>query len=107
MAFHLQGRQAKQLLLATTRFELRSYLVELEEQGLAPTSVQRKLASLRGLFAWLQRQGQIEKNPARLLKGPKAPRRVPRFLATAEVDQCTERPGTDCQPSEEAEDDDA
>lgn len=76
------GRQVAE----TTRFELRRYLVELEEQGLAATSVQRKLASLRGLFQWLQQEGRIDKNPCKLLKGPKAPRRVPRFLTTAEVD---------------------
>lgn len=70
----------------TTRFELRRYLVELEQQGLTATSVQRKLASLRGLFGWLQERGRMEKNPAKLLKGPKAPRRVPHFLTTAEVD---------------------
>ena len=70
----------------TTRFELRRYLVELEQQGLVATSVQRKLASLRGLFGWLHEQGRMPKNPAKLLKGPKAPRRVPTFLTTAEVD---------------------
>ncbi|MCA8974620.1 MAG: tyrosine recombinase XerC [Planctomycetes bacterium] len=77
-----QQREVEQ----TTRFELRRYLVELEEQGLAATSVQRKLASLRALFAWLHDQGRIDRNPARLLKGPKAPRRVPRFLTSREVD---------------------
>ncbi|MFN9758357.1 MAG: tyrosine recombinase XerC [Planctomycetota bacterium] len=70
----------------TGRFELRRYLVELEQQGLVATSVQRKLASLRGLFGWLQRQGRIDKDPAKLLKGPRASKRVPRFLTAAEVD---------------------
>jgi site-specific recombinase XerD len=70
----------------TTRFELRRYLVELEQQGLVAVSVQRKLASLRGFFGWLHERGLVAKDPARLLKGPKAPRRVPRFLTTTEVD---------------------
>ncbi|MCC7397408.1 MAG: tyrosine recombinase [Planctomycetes bacterium] len=73
-------------LALTTRFELRRYLIELEQQGLTATSVQRKLASLRGLFTWLHETGRIDKNPARLIKGPKAPRRVPRFLTAAEVE---------------------
>jgi integrase/recombinase XerC len=60
--------------------------VELEQQGLVATSVQRKLASLRGLFGYLQERGRMDRNPAKLLKGPKAPRRVPHFLTTAEVD---------------------
>ncbi|MBL8727604.1 MAG: tyrosine recombinase XerC [Planctomycetes bacterium] len=73
-------------LLATTRFDLRRYLVELEQQGLVATSVQRKLASLRGFFGWLQETDRIPTDPSRLLKGPKAPRRVPHFLTTAQVD---------------------
>ena len=79
-------------LTATTRFDLRRYLVELEEQGLVPTSVQRKLASLRGLFAWLQQQGHTTADPARLLKGPKAVRKMPRFLQPAEVDRLLGQP---------------
>jgi integrase/recombinase XerC len=77
---------------STTRFHLRRYLVELEEQGLAATSVQRKLASLRGLFGWLHERGELEVDPARLLKGPKTPRRVVRFLTTAEVDRLLAQP---------------
>ncbi len=79
-------------LTDTTRFELRRYLVELEEQGLVPTSVQRKLASLRGLFAWLVEQGHLARDPARLLKGPKAVRRMPRFLTATEVDRLLGQP---------------
>ena len=78
-----QGRE----LAATGRFELRRYLVELEQQGLAATSIQRKLASLRGLFRFLREQGAIDQDPAQLVKGPKTPRRVPRFLTAKEVDQ--------------------
>ncbi|MCA8950289.1 MAG: tyrosine recombinase [Planctomycetes bacterium] len=83
-----QGRDP----LAATRLVLRRYLVELEEQGLKATSVQRKLASLRGLFRWAQQEGRLEQNPAKLLRGPKAARRVPRFLTAAEVDALLTQP---------------
>ncbi len=73
-------------LTSTRRTQLRRFLVELEEQGLAATSVQRKLASVRGLFAWLHQEGHVLKDPAKLIKGPKAPKRVPKFLTTPEVD---------------------
>ena len=76
----------------TTRLQLRRYLVELEQQGLVATSVQRKLASLRGLFDWLRERGLVAKDPAKLLKGPKAHKRVPRFLVPAEVDQLLGQP---------------
>ncbi len=80
---------------AVRRTQLRRYLVELEQQGLAATSVQRKLASLRGLFRWLQEHGHVEKDPAKLLKGPKAPKRVPKFLTTPEVDKLLAQPFDD------------
>ncbi len=82
-------------LTAVRRPQLRAYLVELEEQGLAATSVQRKLASLRGLFRWLQQQGHVDKDPAKLIRGPKAPKRVPRFLTTPEVDRLLAQPFDD------------
>ncbi|MBM4063778.1 MAG: hypothetical protein FJ265_22165 [Planctomycetes bacterium] len=91
-AFAAWLRAAGRSPAETTRFELRRYLVELEQQGLAATSVQRKLASLRGLFAWLCAEGRLAVDPAKLLKGPKAPRAVPRFLTPAQVDQLLGQP---------------
>ncbi len=79
-------------LVAVSRLQLRRYLVELEQQGLVATSVQRKLASLRGLFRWLQLTHRIEKDPGKLLKGPKSPKRVPRFLTSPEVDLLLSQP---------------
>lgn len=78
-----------------SRFDLRRYLVELEQQGLVATSVQRKLASIRGLFRWLRERGAIAKDPTHQLRGPKSPRRVPRFLTTAEVDLLLAQPFDD------------
>lgn len=79
-------------LTSVRRTQLRRFLVELEEQGLAATSVQRKLASVRGLFAWLHQEGHVLKDPAKLIKGPKAPKRVPTFLTTPEVDKLLAQP---------------
>jgi site-specific recombinase XerD len=80
----LRGRE--RTLAGCSRLDLRHYLVELEQQGLAATSVQRKLASVRSLFRWLHEQGTVAKDPARLVKGPKTARRVPVFLTRGEVD---------------------
>ncbi len=87
--------EAGRTLPQATRFDLRRYLVELEEQGLVATSVQRKLASVRGLFAWAVERGIVEQDPCRSLKGPRAPRRVPVFLTNAEVDRLLGQPFDD------------
>jgi len=86
-----QGRDVTEV----SRLQLRRYLVELEEQGLKATSVQRKLASLRGLFAWMQQSGHVDKDPAKLIKGPKTEKRVPRFLTSKEVDLLLAQPFDD------------
>ena len=78
-----------------SRFELRRYLVELEQRGLKATSVQRKLASVRGLCKFLHQQGRMAKDPAALVKGPKTPQRVPRYLSSQEVEQLLTQPFAD------------
>lgn len=68
-----------------SRRDLRRYLVELEQRGLVATSVQRKLASLRAFFRYLRDHRGVASDPARLVKGPKTPRRIPKFLTEGEV----------------------
>jgi integrase/recombinase XerC len=84
--------ESSRTIAEVSRLQLRRYLVELEEQGLKATSVQRKLASIRGMFGWLQRESHINKDPAKLIKGPKAEKRIPRFLTSPEVDQLLSQP---------------
>jgi integrase/recombinase XerC len=60
---------------------LREWLGHLYQQKLAPASMRRKLASVRALFGFLHKQGVVRKNPAKLIKTPKAPQRLPRVPA--------------------------
>lgn len=60
---------------------LRSYLIILiNEMKLKPASIKRKVSSLNGLFKYLQLQGILAKNPAKLLQVPKLPERLPQYL---------------------------
>ncbi len=47
--------------------EIRSYLVELHQQGLKKSSMARKLAVLRSFFKYLHREGLLKAYPARLV----------------------------------------
>lgn len=60
-----------------TALELREWLGSLYERGLDPISTRRKLAVVRSLFRFLAREGTIETNVARLVRTPKAPKRIP------------------------------
>ena len=62
---------------------LREWLAALYNQGLNAVSIRRKLAALRGLFRFMQREGVVEVNVARLVRTPKAPIKLPEVM-TAE-----------------------
>jgi site-specific recombinase XerD len=64
---------------------LRRWVASLSEAGQAPTTVARKLASLRGLFAIQMVLGARAENPAGLLSSPKRASRLPRVLKVTEV----------------------
>jgi site-specific recombinase XerD len=64
---------------------LRRYAAGLSERGLAPSTVARKLAALRGLFRVQVARGERLENPAELLGAPKRAQHLPRVLKPAEV----------------------
>ncbi|HMJ02827.1 MAG TPA: tyrosine-type recombinase/integrase, partial [Conexibacter sp.] len=64
---------------------LRRYAAGLTEAGQAPSTVARKLASLRALFRTLVEHDELEQNPADLLSAPRRGQPLPRVLKAAEV----------------------
>jgi integrase/recombinase XerC len=65
--------------------QLRRYTAWLSARGYAPSTIARRLASLRSFYRYHRRQGRIAHDPAGGLRNPKQPRRLPRPLAVAEV----------------------
>jgi len=70
---------------------LRRYIASLTQAGRAPSTVARKLASLRGLFGVQLTLGARADNPADLLSAPKRPQTLPRVLKPAEVAMLLDR----------------
>lgn len=68
------------------RADLRAYLAGLAAAGLAPRTQARRLASMRGFFTFLLREGQRADQPARLLLSPRAAPALPKNLTEQEVD---------------------
>ena len=69
------------------RMQINSYIRALKERKLAPTSVIRKVASLRGFFKWATSMNIIEKNPASTLEQPKVPQRLPKVISLKEIEE--------------------
>jgi integrase/recombinase XerC len=64
---------------------LRSYVAAMHEAQYARTSIARRLASMRGLFKFAQREGLVDQNPAKPLRNPRPHRKLPHFLTTDEI----------------------
>jgi integrase/recombinase XerC len=60
---------------------LREWLSALYDEGLAVTSVRRKVAALRSLFKFLLQEGLIQKNLATRLRTPKMRQRLPDVMS--------------------------
>lgn len=59
---------------------LRSWIVSLMEEGLAPTSVNRKIATLRSFYRFLRRKELIDKDPSKNLLSLKSPSKLPVYV---------------------------
>ncbi len=64
---------------------LREWLADLYARHLDTISIRRKLSAVRGLFHFMARAGVIENNPARLVRTPKAPRRLPSVMSAEQT----------------------
>lgn len=68
------------------RITINTYIRTLREQKYAPTSIIRKIASLRGFFKWATAVGVLTKNPAATLEQPKVPQRLPKVVSLKEIE---------------------
>jgi len=74
-------------LVDVDRLSINTYIRSLKERKLAPTSIIRKVASLRGFFKWTTSMNILEKNPASTLEQPKVPQRLPKVVSIKEIDE--------------------
>ncbi len=64
--------------------DLRTWLAAVHDSTKARTRA-RKLSAIRSFFAYLQRRGQVGKNPGQEVTSPRLPKPVPRALMVDEV----------------------
>jgi integrase/recombinase XerD len=63
------------------------YVESLSGQGLSARSIARRVATLRGLYGFLLREGMIEADPSESLRPPKQWRTIPKFLNLEEINR--------------------
>ena len=57
------------------RTQINSYVRNLHEKKYSPTSIMRKIASLRGFFKWACANEKTKSNPTLTLEQPKIPQK--------------------------------
>ena len=83
LAYFTPPDSAPPAIAAITMLDLREWLGRLHRDKLSAITIRRKLASVRSFYAHLMREGVVSLNVAKLLRTPKAPRKLPRVM-TAE-----------------------
>ena len=66
---------------------IRSWMVDLVEQGISSRSVNRKLSSLRALFLHLKKQKSIESNPMQKVIAPKIAKTLPETVQLKKIEK--------------------
>ena len=66
--------------------DIRPFLGWLHDRGLAKKSLRVKLAAVKSLFSFMQKQEWILKNPTALIATPKAEKKLPSFLQQKEIE---------------------
>jgi integrase/recombinase XerC len=70
--------------------EIRAWVIDLVDEGLSSTSVNRKIATLRSFYKFLLRSRLIKKDPTYKLKSLKNPKRLPEFVQESTIDSVLE-----------------
>ncbi|MDD3252385.1 MAG: site-specific tyrosine recombinase XerD [Lachnospiraceae bacterium] len=78
-----------------TKTSLNSYILYLERQGKATTTISRILASVKSFFHFELNEGKIRRDPAELLKTPKIEKKIPTILTVDEVNRFLQQPDGD------------
>lgn len=60
---------------------VRSWVVQLMEEGLAPVTIRRKMSALQTFYRFLQRREGLPGNPVQSVSLPRKARRVPAFIS--------------------------
>lgn len=79
---------------AVDKAVLRRFIVMLQAQGAARSSIARKLACLRSFYRFQQREAQVSANPAGTVISPRLGRRLPQTLSVVQVVRLLRAPDT-------------
>lgn len=84
--------KADEELLQVSRQQLIAYLVRLNQEGRASSTVARKLASIKAFYRFLTAERYIRRNPAEVLEAASRGLHLPKVLSVQEVERLLDEP---------------
>jgi len=82
------------LLTEASRTDVMNFLARRLEQGASVRSSARILSSLRALYAFMVREGELTLDPTALVESPRIGRPLPKTLSETDVDKLLRAPDT-------------
>ncbi len=83
---YLEGQEIAECTHASIH-HIRAYIASCHRKGLAESSMQRLLSSLRGFYRYLVKNSQAESNPATDVRAPKGAKKLPKVMDVDQVDR--------------------
>jgi len=80
---------------AITAAQLREFIYDLKDLGLAPATIRRQISAIRTYYRFLVGEGHATRDPSERLESPKHWRTLPTVLTVAEVGRLLAAPNTD------------
>jgi integrase/recombinase XerD len=77
---------------AATPAQLRAFVLELKDLGLAPSSIGRNLSAIRTYYGFLLAENRVVADPSERLQTPRGWRTLPEVLTVAEIERLVEAP---------------
>ncbi len=68
-----------------TRLHISSYIMDLRENGIAPSSISRKISALKSFFKWACANELLTSNPLSSIEPAKLPKHLPKVLSMNEM----------------------
>jgi len=78
-----------------THTMIRAFMAREQLAGAGKSTLARKVSSLRSFYRYLQREGAVDTNPARLVSLPKRDKHLPAYLEPREVEALLAAPDLD------------
>jgi integrase/recombinase XerD len=80
---------------AITAAQLREFVYDLKDLGLAPATIRRQISAVRTYYRFLVGEGHATRDPSERVESPRQWRTLPSVLSVAEVERLLAAPNTD------------